>query len=598
MKKILSLFAVMFMAVSMWAEPITFTFVTSGTSSDGSSSKTAIADIFATNGNLINSVTANKCMQGANGWGLKMGNSSTNGSLSFTLKDAVILDSIVATASPYSATENTLKINGTSFTLGDAKGTFTKAKLECDGETEISTITLQGTKRVYVNELTLYVHEDDDPSDTRTKVNLSSFSATTTELVLGGTETTTTTVANDQNTWTPAYTYTSSNTEVATVDANGIVTAVADGVAEITVSLNIADDDANWKVGTTDSKTITITVTDPSFQKLNTTFNFVTNNYGLTQGADMAGAYIAENTVISSGLVSIKFAASSAARYGTYKSNAELRIYKSKDIKFSVPAGCYLTKITLNSRENKYNYPAQEGTEPIIWTGKQQELTIQFVGATQVIQSITIEYQTPAAGTFDPLTIGAAGYATFFNATNAVELPTGVTGSVFCAGVLQEIYSVENDYAVIPAGEPVVLHAAAGTYTLNYTTTANASYKSYGANDLCGAAANMTASEMVAANPGATKFYSLSLNAAGEVNSVGFYWVAANGAAFNIPAGKAYLALAESAAPAHFLFENEEQTATSIEAIEAEQAVKFIENGQLIIIKNGVRYNALGQIVK
>ncbi len=42
----------------------------------------------------------------------------------------------------------------------------------------------------------------------------------------------------------------------------------------------------------------------------------------------------------------------------------------------------------------------------------------------------------------------------------------------------------------------------------------------------------------------------------------------------------------------------ETETATAIENVEAEQVVKFVENGHLIIIKNGVRYNALGQVVR
>jgi len=39
--------------------------------------------------------------------------------------------------------------------------------------------------------------------------------------------------------------------------------------------------------------------------------------------------------------------------------------------------------------------------------------------------------------------------------------------------------------------------------------------------------------------------------------------------------------------------------ATDINAIEAdEEGVKFIENGKFLIKKNGVLYNALGQVVR
>lgn len=40
------------------------------------------------------------------------------------------------------------------------------------------------------------------------------------------------------------------------------------------------------------------------------------------------------------------------------------------------------------------------------------------------------------------------------------------------------------------------------------------------------------------------------------------------------------------------------QVATGMEEIATEKAVKFIENGQLYILKNGVRYNALGAVVE
>ena len=97
----------------------------------------------------------------------------------------------------------------------------------------------------------------------RTKVNIATFTANTPDLVLGSFETTNTTVTNDQAGWTPvAYTYSSDNTAVATVDENGVITAVAKGTANITVVANVAALDATYKVG--ESKSIEITVHNPS----------------------------------------------------------------------------------------------------------------------------------------------------------------------------------------------------------------------------------------------------------------------------------------------------------------------------------------------
>ncbi len=102
-------------------------------------------------------------------------------------------------------------------------------------------------------------------TDARTAVNLSTFTATNTTLIVGGSPSfTATSVTNDQVDWTAAYTYGSSNTSVATVNESGVITAVAKGNATITCSLNVNPSDDIYKAGTTTSKTVDITVNNPS----------------------------------------------------------------------------------------------------------------------------------------------------------------------------------------------------------------------------------------------------------------------------------------------------------------------------------------------
>ena len=98
--------------------------------------------------------------------------------------------------------------------------------------------------------------------DTRTAVNITSFTAANTTLVIGDTQATS--VANDQAGWTAAYIYSSDNTAVATVDANGVITAVAKGKANISVTLNVDKNDANYKKGETFSQSIEVSVVNPS----------------------------------------------------------------------------------------------------------------------------------------------------------------------------------------------------------------------------------------------------------------------------------------------------------------------------------------------
>ena len=85
---------------------------------------------------------------------------------------------------------------------------------------------------------------------------------------------------------------------------------------------------------------------------------------------------------------------------------------------------------------------------------------------------------------------------------------------------------------------------------------------------------------------------------AGDVTGVGFYQFSGT-----LAAHKAYITVSGGVASApkklRFVF-NGENAATGIENASAKigGSEKRLENGQLVIIKNGVRYNAQGQIVK
>ena len=125
-----------------------------------------------------------------------------------------------------------------------------------------ATITATASADGYLNATASYTV---NVSDARTAVNLSTFTATATTLIAGGSpSSTTTSVTNDQAGWTAAYTYSSSDEDVATVDGDGMITAVAKGTATITCLLNVDAEDEDYKAGTTASKTIDITVNNPS----------------------------------------------------------------------------------------------------------------------------------------------------------------------------------------------------------------------------------------------------------------------------------------------------------------------------------------------
>lgn len=99
-------------------------------------------------------------------------------------------------------------------------------------------------------------------TDNRTAVNMTSFSATKTSLIVG--DEVTTSVTNDQTGWTAAYTYSSDDEDIATIAADGTITAVAKGSTTVRATLNVDKDDPSYKKGSTYTRSIDITVNNPS----------------------------------------------------------------------------------------------------------------------------------------------------------------------------------------------------------------------------------------------------------------------------------------------------------------------------------------------
>lgn len=161
------------------------------------------------------------------------------------------------------------------------------------------------------------------------------------------------------------------------------------------------------------------------------------------------------------------------------------------------------------------------------------------------------------------LAVSAAGYATYFNSTEAFTMPTGATGYVWDEGNIVAVYEPAD---VVPANEPLVVKAPAGNYALLFSSFTDETLKSAGMNDLEG---TDVATDIPEDNN--YYFYGLSLNASSDPASVGFYWMNATGAAFTNGAHKAYLKLAKSTlagsqAVNGFPFNG---TTTGIEQIEA-----------------------------
>ena len=193
----------------------------------------------------------------------------------------------------------------------------------------------------------------------------------------------------------------------------------------------------------------------------------------------------------------------------------------------------------------------------------------------------------PISANVDPDHAGVY-YSTHFNETQKYILPAGTEAYVATiSGSDMNLTKVVNAGEVLPANTAVILKSTSASVVLTPTDAAAVTISA--TNDLHGV-------DFATAAP--ANCYVLSGHSTdNSVTGVGFYEFTGT-----IPAHKAYLTVSGGAAYApkklRFIF-NEEQQATGIDnAAEALKSEKRIENGQLIIIKNGMRYNAQGQIVK
>jgi len=170
----------------------------------------------------------------------------------------------------------------------------------------------------------------------------------------------------------------------------------------------------------------------------------------------------------------------------------------------------------------------------------------------------------------DPVTVTSATYGTYYNST-ATQLPAGVQAATI-DGVSSGTLTInwrydgdDNEKNVIPGGTAVMLKSSAGDHTLTLLP----------ANTDAAPTGNLLkGSDVATTTTGGDKYYKLSYNSSGT--DLGWYWGAANGAAFTIGTHKAWLALtnAQAAAARFFLLEED---ATDIYSAKSQQP---IANGQ------------------
>ena len=190
----------------------------------------------------------------------------------------------------------------------------------------------------------------------------------------------------------------------------------------------------------------------------------------------------------------------------------------------------------------------------------------------------------------DPKNTGVY-YSTFFDSANKYALPAGVEAYVAeVSSNALNLTKIAGEGQIIPANNAVILKSSVDQFTLSISDAAPVSFTA--TNNLHGVDADTEIASVVSGT-----CYVLSGN---NTDGVGFFVYKAPN---QLQAHKAYIDLngsgmAQAPRRMPFVF-NGEQTATGVENVQGNvQSTKVIENGVLFIIKNGVKYNAMGQIVK
>lgn len=251
--------------------------------------------------------------------------------------------------------------------------------------------------------------------------------------------------------------------------------------------------------------------------------------------------------------------------------------------------------ITPNSDKTTWNYTTK-GCLTVTWKNLPAGYYVMDgTGSEAYIYSFTATpIPTSVSGS-----ISAAGWSTFSSSypldLNSISFSEGEGAAYVASGASGNTVTLTKSTAKVASGEGLMINGADGaTFTIN--TTADAATLT-GDNYLVGVP---TATSVVASTDGAYHYvfgYDKT-----DATVYGFYNLVS---ATNVPAGKAYLETASALetggpnAPAVIRILDEENNATSFERIDGKNdAIKFFENGQLYILREGVVYDALGRKIR
>jgi|GEM_PF-1232834 len=245
----------------------------------------------------------------------------------------------------------------------------------------------------------------------------------------------------------------------------------------------------------------------------------------------------------------------------------------------------FMGKVNVNGNMDKYD--PETGYQ---WIDFSLEITLELPPFGSAPASADEQVPTNA----DPVN-PSYHYSTFFHSTQNYKLTNDGTQAFIAdlSGSDLVLTKIAEGAQVIPANTAVILRKTGSADPVVLTPTEENGVSFSATNDLRG----VDAITAVTSIDGLTTTNCYVLSGTNEYG-VGFYRINSE----NLKAHKAYVKYAglQNNAPKRmrFIFNNG-QVATDIERVQSEEGVqKRIENGRLIIIRDGVYYNAQGQMVK
>ncbi len=432
----------------------------------------------------------------------------------------------------------------------------------------------------------------------------------------------TTTVGVDENvtkvpTLTPAvggaiFTYESSNEEVATVDENGEVTGVGVGSATITAHYagneSYGASDANYTINVVQSAVDTKFWTSAAFLTAVGGSNTDITESRYIDNMEIKGTSTAlkittggEKSIDGKtvgGRVRMGKEGTSEGNYLHFKikPNVKITYWGVRASDAAQPNGLALSfGSSFGDNEQTYSFAAGDVESMVYYyCGTENTDVYAYSGNASGASMMAIKVEPISSEPSFELTITSAGWASLY-LDYPVVVPSGAT-AYYASAISDDVITLSPIAAgnVIPANSGVVVNASANTYHFAYSSVP----ETVSDNLLKG---RLYAGTTTGAATGG-KYYRLTWDGV-SASSVGFAYGAEDGAAFSVGANQAYLVLSAAQLPTSapmLRFEIEgENSATNIENVEAkEKAVKFLENGQIYILRDGVVFDALGRVIR